>query len=108
MDEWTKNIKPEDITSENMRLIAEQCGVEVALSLMDKMAGVVLYVPAKNTGLKKLMHDYIRKKYDGTRDSTNRLALETGISVNKIHRIVTGKDDEDLLCKGQTTFLDQL
>lgn len=92
-EKWIKEIRPEDMPSENLRLIADFCGVDTAINLMQNMAGINVYIP--NTALTQLKARYIKKKYDGTRDCANRLALELGVSINYIYKILKAPAEED-------------
>lgn len=99
---WFNDIQPENFSTENMRLVAEQCGIDTAISLLQKMAGIIIYVP--NNGIKHLMTDYIRHNFDGTRDCANRLAIECGVSINHIYNIVSNNTDNEGTKKQLTLF----
>lgn len=83
-----KNITLDDFSSQNMRLLAEQCGIESTLNLMDKMDGIVVYIPSVQKGLMPLLLRYIKENYDGSRDSINRIARECSISCNLVTKLL--------------------
>ena len=45
MNEITKIVRVEDMPSDDMRLVAESCGLDVALRLMQGVGGMSIYVP---------------------------------------------------------------
>lgn len=103
-EKWFKDVQPEDFGTENMRLVAELCGVETAILLLQKISGLVIYIP--NNGIKSLMTDYIRKNFDGTRDCANRLAIECGVSINHIYNLVSNNPEKDGI--RQTSLFEKL
>lgn len=81
-------LSPEDMPNDDLRLVAELCGVSTARVLLEKMAGTSLYIPS--SGYSTLMKKEIQKKFNSG-VSPNRLAVEYGISVQKIREITKGK-----------------
>lgn len=81
--EITKNLKPEDLPNEELKLVAEICGMEFALVLIQNFSGITIGVP-KNA-LKKVIDEYITNKYDGTRTSQLKLAIECGVTAQYVH-----------------------
>ncbi len=61
------DLTPDDMPTEDTRLIADSLGVEVALILMNELSGMTLIIP-KN-GLNKIKNRYIYENYDGTKKS---------------------------------------
>ena len=77
------DIVVDDLPSEQMQLIAEHCGVSDALTLMDKLPGLELYIPA--AGKKILDHQYIIEHYTGFNSAT--IAVHLGIERRKVERL---------------------
>jgi len=72
-----------DIPSESMQLVAKYCGLPDALTLMDKMPGLELYVP---TSAKKVLDwDYVREYYTGR--NTVTIAGELGMNRADVIRL---------------------
>ena len=87
-DKW-KNITPEDMPNDDLRLVAEVCGIETVISLLKNLPGTNLYIPS--SGYAFLMEQKIRNEFnEGI--SPNRLAIEYGTSVQKIREILKKKD----------------
>ncbi|MDD3149916.1 MAG: Mor transcription activator family protein [Candidatus Gastranaerophilales bacterium] len=101
-EKWLKDIKPDDMPTDNLRLIADACGVETAVNLIENLAGISVYIPG--SALTHLKTNYIKKKYDGTRDCANRLALELGVSINYIYKILKTNSEEQANRKQLTLF----
>jgi len=91
-DKWIEDIRPEDMPTENLRLIADTCGVKTAVKLIENIPGISLYI--SGSALTILKTKYIQKKYDGTRDCANKLALELGVSINYIYKILKKNPEE--------------
>ncbi len=86
-----ENITPEDMPTENMQLVAEVCGVDTAINLLENMPGINVYVPC--SGIKNLVNKYIIENYDGTRAGANKLALECKVSINHIYKLLKQKTE---------------
>jgi len=77
----------DDLTSEHMHLIADRCGVNAAVSLMQHMPGIELYIPAAG---KKIMElQYIRSNYNG--HNTASIAIHLGITRKKVELLSKSK-----------------
>jgi hypothetical protein len=72
MDSWAENLTPDDMPTEDTRLIADFLGVEATLILMNKLSGMDFTIP-KN-GLNRIRNKYICETYDGTKKSRLILA----------------------------------
>jgi Mor family transcriptional regulator len=73
---WMKEIAIEDMPNNDLRLVAESCGIEVAVSLMENMSGIAIYVP--KLGDKLLKKRYIIRHYNG--HNAKELALLLGMA----------------------------
>ena len=83
--EWIKNLTVEDMPNEELKLIAEYLGIETALDLIENFPGININIP-KNA-FRRLMKEYIKKKYNGTRASQINLALECGVTAQYITQV---------------------
>lgn len=80
----------------DLKLVAEQCGLPVALSLFEGMAGCVVNV--RKTAFKRALDRYVREHYDGR--NANLLATRCGLTERAIYDIVAKapiKNDQHLL-----------
>ncbi|MBF0481295.1 MAG: hypothetical protein HQK81_06265 [Desulfovibrionaceae bacterium] len=77
--------RPEDFTGD-LGLIVQECGLEVAVKLVDKLGGTQLNIP--RSGLKATVERYVRAQYNGTNAKT--LALKCGITERHVYHIVEG------------------
>jgi Mor family transcriptional regulator len=78
-----RQAKPEDFTGD-LGLIVQECGLEVAVSLVVKFGGTQLNIP--KYGLKQTVERYVRSHYNGTNAKT--LALQCGITERQVFKIV--------------------
>lgn len=86
MDSWVETLKPDDMPTEDTRLIADYLGVEVTLILMNELSGMTLIIP-KN-GLSKIKNKYICENYDGTKKSRLILGLECKVTEQYIRKLI--------------------
>lgn len=87
MDTWAENLTPNDMPTEDTRLIADNLGVEVTLILMNKLSGMNFTVPIN--GLNSLRNKYLCETYDGTKKSKLILCLECKITEGYLRRLVS-------------------
>ncbi|MEI7475311.1 MAG: Mor transcription activator family protein [bacterium] len=86
---WLDDLEKKHIPNEELRLVAEYCGLKVVAELLKSMPGVVIYVP--NRDIVELRDQYIRQKYDGTKISMMELARELRLSEKTISSIIKKK-----------------
>lgn len=72
-----------DIPSEHMQMVAAQCGISVAISLMQKVPGLELYIPSASK--KAIDRNYLRSTFNGS--NTASLAVHLGIDNDKIKKM---------------------
>jgi hypothetical protein len=72
---FVATVTPEDLGGD-IGLVAEQCGVDVAVQLVQRMGGTQISVP--KYALKAAAIRYIRDHYDGT--NAKLLVLATGMT----------------------------
>lgn len=83
---WMDYIRPEDMPNDDLKFIAESAGIKSALALIFCTPGLTLTIP-KNS-FKEVKERYIMSKYDGTKYSINRLAVDCGLSQRYIYKII--------------------
>jgi len=77
------DITASDLPSEQMQLIADRCGISDALSLMDQLPGLEIYVPA--AGKKALDLQYIKDHHTGYNSAS--IAIHLGIDRRKVEKL---------------------
>lgn len=82
---WLEGLSIEDLP-EDLRFVAETCGLEVAKTLIRNCAGTSVYIP-KNAP-QALIERTIRREYTGETFVGKRLANRLGISENQFFKIV--------------------
>lgn len=82
--EWMKEITIQDMPNGDMRLVAELCGVEIAVKLMEQLGGVNIYIPKLLE--KRLMEAYVQRHYTGS--NAKELAIKMGKSVRFVYGLV--------------------
>ena len=83
---WMDYIRPEDMPNDDLKFIAESAGIKSALALIICTPRLTVTIP-KNSK-KKVKERYIMSKYDGTKYSINRLAVDCGLSQRYIYKII--------------------
>ena len=83
---WMDYIRPEDMPNDDLKFIAESAGIKSALALIFCTPGLKVTIP-KNS-FKEVKERYIMSKYDGTKYSINRLAVDCGLSQRYIYKII--------------------
>lgn len=83
---WMDYIRPEDMPNDDLKFIAESAGSKSALALIFCTPGLTVTIP-KNS-FKEVKERYIMSKYDGTKYSINRLAVDCGLSQRYIYKII--------------------
>lgn len=89
---WTKDLTAEDMPNHDLQTVANLCGIDVAVKLIEHMGGLPIYIP--NRAILALQKKYILKKYDGSRQSIKALALECGVSEAYIYNALRQQRDE--------------
>lgn len=82
-------LQADDMPNEELRFVAEVCGMDVAMSLLQNCVGMInLSVPVN--GMKHFKHSYIQKCYSDkpTKQTVFKLANELGITAVEINRIL--------------------
>jgi Mor family transcriptional regulator len=77
------DISAADIESEQMQMVAEHCGLPDAVTLMDRVPGLELYIPA--SAKKGFDWEYVRDNYTGYNAAT--LAGRLGLNREDVVRL---------------------
>lgn len=101
LDYVAANMTIDDMPSEDMKMIAESCGVKIALSIMRNLPGARFFVPVN-------WQKIIAERYvaDNASKSVKVLAVETGLSDAKINKTLNKKTSE--IGTKQTTVFEYL
>jgi Mor family transcriptional regulator len=83
---WKADITLEDMPNNDLKLVAEHCGIAVAITLIENMGGLSIYIPGETFSFRKPMKRYIAKTWDGK--NTKELARELGVSLKMIYKIL--------------------
>ena len=95
----TAKLKAQDMPTEDLRLIAEMCGVEAAITLILTYSGMSIYVPKRAARALKIV--YLRKAYTGA--NLRPLCRELDISQSTAFRWL-GLSTEDAPNVEQTSL----
>ena len=89
---WHEGLTPEALPEAgHLRLVAERCGMGVAISLAEELAGMQIYIASPDNLVADLKKQYIHDKSNGTNHEA--LALETGYSLRWVYEILRGEED---------------
>ena len=75
-----------DIPEGSMRLVADLCGLEVAVLLMHNMKGLTISVPSN--GFEKIEKKIILDEYDGSTETLKKLALNLDLNEKTVRGIL--------------------
>lgn len=76
----------DDIPEGNMRLVADLCGLDVAVSLMQNLKGLTIAVPSN--GFSEIEKKIILQEYHGNTSELKQLALRLGLNEQTIRAIL--------------------
>jgi Mor family transcriptional regulator len=94
----TKDIKAEDMPNGDMQLVAEHCGIETAMVLMEHLPAINLYIPSG--WWKAIVERYIQKNH--RRVDVKHLALECHVSETFVYNVIRRAREE----ANQTSLFD--
>jgi hypothetical protein len=80
------DVQAENLPNDDMKLVAEKCGIEIARSLIEKFSQTAVYVPRIETTA--WAKEYIRSHY--THKNAKRLAQAFGVSDRFIYKCIKG------------------
>ncbi len=84
MKEFLQDLTIEDLPGKDMKMVAEYCGIDIAVKLIEEMPSMAIYIP--KSSVNQLAKDYIRKNYNGS--NVKKLAAKTGYSEKQVYRIL--------------------
>lgn len=84
---WSEGITAEDLPEGDLRLIAESCGMEVALSLAERMGGMQLYIRNIDAVLNRKKEDFVIRNAGNF--SRRELARKTGCTERWVYRVLS-------------------
>lgn len=90
--EILKTITLADITHQDMRLVAETCGIDVALALYSNLTGVTISIP--RNALREFQERFIRENKHQFR--AKELAVMLNLSERFVEQLVSGSRKEQL------------
>jgi len=82
---WIEKLTPDNLPNEDLRLVANLIGLDVAIKMMDVLSGLTINIP-KN-GFRQARAGYIAKNYDGTKKSRINLVFECDVTEGYIRTI---------------------
>lgn len=91
-----------DMPSGTFQLVADNCGLDVAVSLLLNMGGITISVPSN--GLEALDRRIILKEYDYKALTIKKLAIKLNLSEKTVRNYITNAGAIDAL-EGQITLL---
>ena len=83
-----ENISIADMPNDDMLCVAQECGLEVAKALLNKMSGASIIVPRRRYN--KIADKFIIRKFDGKNAKT--LASACGYSLRNVYRVIEKED----------------
>lgn len=90
-EEILKALTIDDMPNADMRLVAEFCGVDIAIKLLEELPGIGINVPTN--GFKKVLEKYACEHNDGTGDTVKRIALIFNVSERHIYKLCAKKEE---------------
>lgn len=85
---YIKNFTIDDMPNEDLKLVAELCGVNIAVELMKNLSGMPIYIPARP--FIKAKKRYITEKFDGTTQSIKQLSKECEVTTAHVYDVLKG------------------
>lgn len=89
MAEWIKELKPDDLPGD-LQLVAQECGMEVAITLAEKLGSIAIYIRPIDRLMSKQKAKYIKEHFNG--NNHKELAIATGYSERWVYEILTGEN----------------
>ncbi|MDA8155583.1 MAG: hypothetical protein M0Z52_03885 [Actinomycetota bacterium] len=89
---WFEGMKAEDLPGD-MAMIAEMCGMEVAILLSEKLPKQAVYIRPMDSVLEKKRKEYVLANFKGNNHA--ELALVVGVAKRTIYRWLDEKKEDD-------------
>lgn len=87
MKQWMEDFTIDQLPGEDIKLVADYFGVNMAIKLLEELPGTLIHIP--KTGLNKLRNQYICQVYDGSKECRVRLAQKFGVSKGYIKQLAS-------------------
>jgi Mor family transcriptional regulator len=84
-----KKITISEMPNNDMKCVAETCGVDVAVKLLRNLPGALINIPQR--AFNKVADKFVISKFDGS--NAKKLAQITGYSHNHVYRIVRRENE---------------
>lgn len=81
-----QTISIDDMPSETFELIADNCGLNVAVSLLKNASGLTIFVPSN--GFEALERRIILREYDGSAVTIKKLALRLNLTEKTVRNYI--------------------
>ena len=88
---WAEGLTADDLPGD-LALVANECGLDVALALAEKMPSVPVYIRPISGLIRKKKEAYIIKHFTGS--NHKQLALDTGYSERWIYEVLSRRREE--------------
>ena len=99
-DKKIETMSIEDLPNDDLRDVAEVCGIEIALRIMKKLSGSHIYVP--HNSFSKIAFKFIVENFDGS--NAKKLSQVTGISLCHVYTIIRNEDKKRSENKKKTNY----
>ena len=83
--EWIKELKPDDLPGD-LQLVAQECGMDVAIRLAEKMGSISIYIRPIDSLIAQKKEEYIKKHFNGS--NHKELAIATGYSERWVYEVL--------------------
>lgn len=85
-----KGYKNQEVTindiPEGMKLVADLCGLDVAVLLLQNLKGITISIPSN--GFEQIEKKIILQEFDGTTDTLKKLALQLDLNEKTVRGIL--------------------
>lgn len=87
MKKWMKDLTKDQLPGEDIKLVADYFGLNLAIRFLEELPGTLIHIP--KTGLNKCRNEYICQVYDGSKESRVRLARQFDFSEGYIKQLIS-------------------
>lgn len=84
-----RDVTAEDMPNEDMRLVADLCGIETAMSLLHNLDGISIYIP--KSGLNTIKQRWIRKNC--SKYSVKEMAVMLRVTERFVYKTLESRND---------------
>jgi Mor family transcriptional regulator len=83
-----KEMSCDDLPNEDLKDLANVCGIDMAIKLLQGLNGIHIYIP--KDGFRKVVERFVIQNFDGT--NAKKIALACDISEVHVYEIVRKED----------------